>query len=148
MIPINFNLRSDLEKKSILNSYKIFLKTCDFDIQILVQSNKEDLSKHFLKIKEKTNNEENEIISISQEYIKYIENLNSKKNSSSKNYFILVKNSQIKIKENNNENIIINDLNEKFYIIKECLSRCGNSVSEITEKSEIINVLSSFFNKY
>ena len=138
MIPINFNLRSDLEKESILNSYKIFLKTCDFDIQILVQSNKEDLSKHFLKIKEKTNNEENEIISISQEYIKYIENLNSKKNSSSKNYFILVKNSQIKI----------NDLNEKFYIIKECLSRCGNSVSEITEKSEIINVLSSFFNKY
>ena len=132
MIPINFNLRSDLEKESILNSYKIFLKTCDFDIQILVQSNKEDLSKHFLKIKEKTNNEENEIISISQEYIKYIENLNSKKNSSSKNYFILVK----------------NDLNEKFYIIKECLSRCGNSVSEITEKSEIINVLSSFFNKY
>ena len=106
------------------------------------------MSKHFLKIKEKTNNEENEIISISQEYIKYIENLNSKKNSSSKNYFILVKNSQIKIKENNNENIIINDLNEKFYIIKECLSRCGNSVSEITEKSEIINVLSSFFNKY
>ena len=100
MIPINFNLRSDLEKESILNSYKIFLKTCDFDIQILVQSNKEDLSKHFLKIKEKTNNEENEIISISQEYIKYIENLNSKKNSSSKNYFILVKNSQIKIKEN------------------------------------------------
>ena len=92
MIPINFNLRSDLEKESILNSYKIFLKTCDFDIQILVQSNKEDLSKHFLKIKEKTNNEENEIISISQEYIKYIENLNSKKNSSSKNYFILVKN--------------------------------------------------------
>ena len=52
MIPINFNLRSDLEKESILNSYKIFLKTCDFDIQILVQSNKEDLSKHFLKIKE------------------------------------------------------------------------------------------------
>ena len=54
VIPINFNLRSDLEKEAILNSYKIFLKTCDFDIQILVQSNKEDLSKHFLKIKEKT----------------------------------------------------------------------------------------------
>ena len=28
IIPINFNLKSDLEKQAILNSYKIFLKTC------------------------------------------------------------------------------------------------------------------------
>lgn len=48
--PINFNLKSELEKEAILNSYKLFLKTCNFDIQILIQSNKEDLSKHILKI--------------------------------------------------------------------------------------------------
>ena len=48
--PINFNLKSNLEKESILNSYKTFLKTCNFDIQILIQSNKEDLSNHILKI--------------------------------------------------------------------------------------------------
>ena len=41
--PINFNLKSELEKEAILNSYKLFLKTCNFDIQILIQSNKEDL---------------------------------------------------------------------------------------------------------
>ena len=40
--PINFNLKSNLEKEAILNSYKIFLKTCDFDIQILIQSKKEN----------------------------------------------------------------------------------------------------------
>ncbi len=51
IIPINFNLKSNLEKEAILNSYKIFLKTCNFDIQILIQSNKEDLSKHISKIK-------------------------------------------------------------------------------------------------
>lgn len=39
--PINFNLKSNLEKESILNSYKIFLKTCNFDIQILIQSSKD-----------------------------------------------------------------------------------------------------------
>ena len=38
--PINFNLKSELEKESILNSYKIFLKTCNFDIQILIQKTK------------------------------------------------------------------------------------------------------------
>ena len=32
VIPINYNLKSDLEKESILNSYKIFLKTCNFNI--------------------------------------------------------------------------------------------------------------------
>ena len=36
--PINFNLKSNLEKEAILNSYKIFLKTCNFDIQNLIQS--------------------------------------------------------------------------------------------------------------
>ena len=49
--PINYNLKSDLEKEAILNSYKIFFKTCHFDIQILIQSNKEDLSHHISKIK-------------------------------------------------------------------------------------------------
>ena len=31
--PINYNLKSELEKEAILNSYKIFLKTCNFNIQ-------------------------------------------------------------------------------------------------------------------
>ena len=53
IIPINFELKSNLEKEAILNSYKIFLKTCNFDIQILIQSNKKDLSNHISKIKEK-----------------------------------------------------------------------------------------------
>lgn len=146
VIPINFNLKSDLEKDSILNSYKIFLKTCNFDIQIIIQSNKEDLSNHISKIKNQCKLESNEIINISENYITYIENLNSKKSSSSKNYFILIKKSQI-VKENDNENVIISELNDQFYKIKECLARCGNSVFEIKEKESIINILNSFFNK-
>ena len=38
--PINFNLKSELEQEAILNSYKIFLKTCNFHFLILIQSNK------------------------------------------------------------------------------------------------------------
>jgi len=49
--PINFNLKSNLEKDAILNSYKIFLKTCNFDIQILIQSSKENLDKNIQIIK-------------------------------------------------------------------------------------------------
>lgn len=49
--PINYNLKSDLEKEAILNSYKIFLKTCNFNIQILIQSSKVDLSDHIKNIR-------------------------------------------------------------------------------------------------
>ena len=41
VLPINYNLKSQLEKEAILNSYKIFLKTCSFDMQILIQSSKD-----------------------------------------------------------------------------------------------------------
>ena len=61
--PINFNLKSELEKEAILNSYKIFLKTCDFNFQILIQSKKEEKS----------------ISEYSNKYIEYIQSLNHQK---------------------------------------------------------------------
>ena len=60
--PINFNLKTQMEKESILNSYKIFLKTCNFDIQILIQSKKEDLTNHIEKIKINSQNENNKFM--------------------------------------------------------------------------------------
>ena len=57
IIPINYNLKSEIEKESILNSYKIFLKTCNFDIQILIQSNREDLNQIISQIKNKIKKE-------------------------------------------------------------------------------------------
>lgn len=49
IIPVGYNLKSDLEKEAILNSYKTFLKTCNFDMQLIIQSNKEDLSRTYRK---------------------------------------------------------------------------------------------------
>ncbi|MFQ8661908.1 MAG: hypothetical protein ACLR9X_07445 [Clostridia bacterium] len=137
-----------MEKSSILNSYKIFLKTCNFDIQILVQSNKEDLSHHISKIKNNVNNEKNEKLKIiSENYIEYIINLNKIKKSSSKDFYIIISNEKIKNNENiNSYEIITNDLKEKYFKIKECLSRCGNSVIEINEKEKIEEIFFSFFN--
>ena len=91
IIPINFNLKSNLEKEAILNSYKIFLKTCNFDIQILIQSNKEDLSNHISKIKNKIKTENKSIKILSEKYIKYIQEINIDKKSASKNFYIILK---------------------------------------------------------
>ncbi len=143
--PINFNLKSELEKEAILNSYKLFLKTCNFDIQILIQSNKEDLSKHISKINSQKNIEKENIKKISENYIGYIKRLNQNKKSSNKRFYIIIKN--IKTHENiKTEEMIIEELNDNFYKIKECLARCGNVVKDITTKDQIISLLYSFVN--
>ena len=148
IIPINFELKSNLEKEAILNSYKIFLKTCNFDIQILIQSNKKDLSNHIYKLKEKNKEEKENIKKLSDKYINYIKNLNIEKKSSSKNFYILIKEiPEIKKqKVNINEKIIFDKLNDKYFNIKECLSRCGNVVIDISDKKMTEKVLYSFLN--
>ncbi len=145
--PINYNLKSELEKNSILNSYKAFLKTINFDIQIIIQSNKEDLTKHINKIKKQNEKEKSlnnyNIVNLSHNYISFINKKNQEKNSSSKNFYILIK-SQNNI--DNSENIIIQDLKDKYLKIKDSLSRCGNIVEEIKNKKEIEKIFFSFFN--
>ena len=148
IIPINFELKSNLEKEAILNSYKIFLKTCNFDIQILIQSNKKDLSNHISKIKEKNKEEKENIKILSEKYTNYIKKINIEKKSSSKNFYILIKKiPEIKkINTNINEKIIFDKLNDKYFCIKECLSRCGNVVIDISDQKNAEKILYSFFN--
>ena len=143
---INYNLKSDLEKEAILNSFKIFFRTCQFDIQILIQSNKEDLTHHISRIKKYVSKKENKYLkNISENYIQYISNLNNNKKSSSKKFYIIIKNQPINKKEKNIE-IIKQELNEKYIKIKECLSRCGNKVNNIDKKEEILKIFFSYLN--
>lgn len=145
IIPINYNLKSDFEKQSILNSYKVFLKTCNFNIQILIQTNKENLQKNINNIKNNLKKENKNFLNIiGNNYIELINKLNSNKKSSTKDFYLIISN--IQEKEKINEEIIIEELNEKYLKIKECLSRCGNSVININNKNEVINILFSFLN--
>ncbi len=141
VIPINFNLKTQLEKESILNSYKVFLKTCNFDIQILIQSKKEDLSEHIENIQKISQREKNKIIKkYSQNYVEFIKEKNNKNKSASKNIYLIIKNNTENLEEN-----IIQELNEKYFKIKDCLIRCGNIVLECS-RDETKNILFSFFN--
>ena len=145
IIPINYNLKSDLEKNKILNSYKILLKTCNFDFQILIQSNKEDLSQHIINIKKNIQKKENKYLKeLFKNYINFINKLNNSKNSSTKDFYLIISNQK---NENlNSYEIIENDLKEKYFKLKECLSRCGNDVIEINNKKEILNLFYLFLN--
>lgn len=147
--PINFNLKSNFEKESILNSYKIFLKTCDFNIQILIQSNKEDLSKHISQIKKCNIEKSEKIKAISKNYINFIQEINQNRKSSSKNFYIIINEIPENKKQKNNEEaekIYCEKLNEKYFKIKESISRCGNIVTQCETKQEVEKIINSFLN--
>ncbi len=148
IFPINYELKSELEKESILNSYKIFLKTCNFNLQILIQSKKENLQKHFFILEQEKNKKDTRANLIYEKYIEYIKRINSENKSSSKNFYIIIHQNDEYLNNNPNynlEKIIIDNLNEKYFKIKETLSRCGNFIYEIGKK-ETIDILYSFFN--
>ena len=135
--PINYNLKSDLEKEAILNSYKNLFKSCNFNLQIFIQSKKEDLEKNIKILNQHKNFKE-----LRNNYVNYIQKLNRIKKSSSKNYFIIIKESS----SEKTEEIKIKNLKIKYLKIKDLLSRCGNFVSEITSEREIGEILFSLLN--
>ena len=135
--PINYVLKSSLEKEAILNSYKNVFKSCNFNLQIFIQSQKEDLSNHINKIKEK-----NLYPEISEKYIKYINNFIKSKKSSNKKFYLIIKSSHLE----ENEAVKIQNLGNNYFKLKDLFSRCGNLVSEITEDKKIIEILHSLFN--
>lgn len=141
--PINFNLKSEFEKNAILNSYKLFLKTCNFDIQILIQSNKEDIEKYTKIIKKNRINESEKIKILSKKYCEELNKINKGNIYSSKNFYIILK------KYMAEEDIVLikDELNNNYFKVKECLTRCGNNVITIEKKNEIINILYTFFNR-
>ena len=137
--PINYNLKSELEKEAILNSYKSFIKSCNFNLQILIQSKKEDLTKNIDLL-----NQNNLYPEIKEKYIEYINSLNQNQKSSNKNFFIII--SQTADDLTTLESVTIQNLQENYFKVKELLARCGNIVSEYTNEDQVRDVLFSFFN--
>lgn len=135
--PINYNLKSDLEKEAILNSYKNLFKSCNFNLQILIQSKKEDLTQNI-----KILNNSNKYMELRTNYINYIKELNSVKKSSSKNFFLILRESS----SEKPEDIKIKNLQNNYLKIKDWLSRCGNIVSEYTSDRKIGEIIFSFLN--
>ena len=147
IFPINYDLKSDLEKEAILNSYKMFLKICDFEIQILVQSRKENLDSYISQIKNQMNKENNEMLyQISNSYIEYIQDKNKFQNTSSKNFYILVSSKVENNETDFNIKQIREELNNKYLKIKDSLSRCGNLIFDVTNRKEVEKILFSFYN--
>ena len=78
---------------------------------------------------------------IAKSYFDFIQKYNSIKNSSTKNFYIIISNEN----EDSEENIF-QTLNEKYFKIKECLFRCGNQVQDFNSKKDVKEILNIFLN--
>ena len=144
--PINYNLKSSLEKEAILNSYRLFLKTCNFDIQILIQSKKEDLTYHLKKISNlKIENERMNMYKKS--YIEYLRKVSIENKSSNKEFYIVLKQAieGEDISFENSLQIAENKIFENFMKIKDTLSRTGVIIKQIDSEEEVLNLLKEMY---
>jgi len=147
VFPVNYELKSNLEKEAILNSYQMFLKICDFDIQILIQSRKENLDSYISLMQQQILKEDNKkVLDFAKSYISYIQCKSQVQVSSSKNFYILIYSQFENNLENFNMKLIREELNQKYQIIKDALSRCGNFVCDVNQKKDVICIMNSFYN--
>ena len=110
-------------------------------MQIIIQSKKEDLNKYLVNLEKNRKNEKENIKNIIDEYIINIKKLNKNNKSDSKQFFILINETP----ENNIEDNCIEKLNDKYFKIKEGLSRCGNKVYNISSIEEVKEILEKYF---
>ena len=95
--PINFDLKSRLEKLAILEAYKNFLNNSNFNIQILIKTQKENLEKIYSKLNESqffnysNNSKINEnILNLKNSYINHLQYLNDNFNITNKKYYLII----------------------------------------------------------
>lgn len=112
--PINFNLKTQSEQNVILESYKMFLKQCNFNIQIYVQTAKASAEKHISEV-EKCVNFEPQVAEMARGYIEFIRNISDVRGSIVRKFFIV-------IEEGNDSriNMVIDGLKLCGNIVHEC----------------------------
>lgn len=150
ILPINFKLRSKLEKRSIILNYREFLKACHYPMQISIQCKKADIEPHIKKMEGYYKEEKNENArSMAQVYINLVRTL-GKKGAVSRRFFLVVPYIQPAEIKSLEFSEVDKQLSEKKANIRDYLNQCGNAVVDAGESGDteyILNVLYSCINK-
>lgn len=124
--PINFRLKSVSERNAVLESYKYFLKSCNFNFQIFIQTEKTDVKKHIEEIK-KCIDCEPKLEELANDYINLVREISEIRGSISRKFYIVL-------------NSKINDECNNTYKIIDGLKATGNIVT-LCETKEIIRII-------
>ena len=130
--PTNFRLKTILEQEAILEDYKLFLKRCNFDIQIIVQTQKRELGEYIKNLKDNLNGNE-EIREMLNDYINFLKEVVTNKEIVSKNFYILVETSGLSEEE-------------VFMKISESLRGCDNEVRRCNNQ-DVLKIMKNYLNK-
>ena len=88
---INFDLKSEEEQQIILNGFQSFLNTLDFSVQFLIHSRKVNIESYLDKIKERKEQETNDLLKIQiEEYIEFIRSFVEENPIITKTFFVVV----------------------------------------------------------
>lgn len=88
---INFDLMSDRERESIEYAYQNFLNSLNFDIQILIRSQRIDISPYLNKISDLRRAQDNMLLgALMENYINFIDDLSYGANIMDKSFYIII----------------------------------------------------------
>ena len=88
---INFDLMSDRERDGIVFSYQNFLNSLNFDIQILVRSQRVDIEPYLQLLSQTRRNQDNMLLGIlMDDYINFIDGIAANANIMDKSFYIVV----------------------------------------------------------
>ena len=88
---INFNLKSEDEQTALVESYKGFLNSLDFPIQVVIQSRILDLDSYLNSLETMGKKQDNELLQFqTAEYIQFVRQLIGLANIMSKTFYIVV----------------------------------------------------------
>lgn len=141
--PIYFNLKTDFEQLAILNSYKTFLESINFNLQILIKTQKINIKSNISELELNLENEESEDVrTLIVSHLQFLNEQQLIKQASKKEFYIIVS----KPLEEQEE---LFDIQKYFYQeigkIKELLSHLGNSIQAVSN-DELKEILFSIFN--
>ena len=88
---VNFALKSDDERTSILYQFQNFLNGLDFSVQFFIQSRRLDIRPYLALLEERQKEQVNDLMKIqTQEYIEFIKKFTDSTNIMTKNFFVIV----------------------------------------------------------
>lgn len=88
---VNFELKAEIERDSIIYGYQNFLNSLDFNIQIIVQSRRLDLDNYLTDLKSKIATAPNELLKLQiTDYVSFIESVIAQANIMQKRFYIVI----------------------------------------------------------
>ena len=147
VLPINFKLKSKAEKRLVILNFRSFLKACRFPMQILVQCRQADVEKYIGRMEKHLEEEKDaNVKNMIEGHIKLVKSLGAQ-GAVSRRFFLVVPYVPLPGAKSAGLTDAEKQFNDKLSIMREHLSKCGNSISEACDTGFAAEILYTYLNK-